>query len=109
MNENAQNIYDQITAYLDSVGHSSSIDTFELTRLAKAIDRYQKYTKEIDQRDPGSDDRGFSQTSMYLIWKTSFTEIDKLADKYGLTPIGRKRLGISEVKDAPNPLEGFTS
>ena len=107
MTDRQKEIYANIQSYLESHGRYNPIDKYELSRLVEAIDLYKKYHDIIQARDPEKVDKGFSQTSAYLIWKRMDDVIQKLADKYGLTAIGRKRLGITTDSEDADPLDNF--
>jgi len=107
MTDSAKEIYKTVQDYLESHELYNAIDRFELTRLAEAIDLYKKYDEVVQKRSPDQMDKGFSQTSTYLIWKRADDVLQRLADKYGLTPIGRKRLGITSKAQDVDPLSEF--
>lgn len=99
--------YDIIKANVVALGVYRPIDELELTRLAQAFYNHQECNKQVNKLKLNGHDKGFSQTDLYCVMKHSSDQIKLLSDKFGITPIGRKRLGISDKQVESNPLDQF--
>lgn len=102
-----QEIYEEINAFLQSVGLDSVIDRIELSRLANAIDLNQRASESINKLNFDNSEKSYAQSSTYVTWKETNNIIKELSDKYGLTPRGRKALGLNQAKEDESPLSKF--
>lgn len=109
MNAAAEKIHKKIKAHVEGLGIYSPIDEIELTRLAVAMEVNSRAFKEVSKLDFTKPDKAYTQSSTYVTWKESTNIIKELSDKFGLTPLGRKRLSIQAKKEDKDPLAAFVS
>jgi P27 family predicted phage terminase small subunit len=103
-------IYKKIEALLKDSEKDHLLDTWELSRLADAYDKYHKASKEVNEKYlTDTDNKAFSQTGTYLTWKESGATITKLSPQFGLTPKARQVLGFDVKREEEDELSKYIS
>lgn len=108
MNEQEQKIYDTILLFLNERELEMNVDSFSLEVLAKAFAAYNNTSEVISNMDFTQQDKGFSQTNTWLIYKQAIDTIYKFGDKFGLNPTAREKIKVfAKKEEKKNPLESI--
>lgn len=98
LTKNGKSIYNEILAFLDK-NKIQDVDRFLLASLANAIDQYETTSKKINDTQMEEVNKSFSQSNYYLINKSSFDTIFKIAPKFGLSPADREKIKAFAEKE----------
>ena len=106
MNKQERKIYDTILSFLNQRELEMDVDSFSLEVLAKAFAAYNNTSEVISKMDFTKQDKGFSQTNTWLIYKQAIDTIYKFGDKFGLNPTAREKIkAFAKKEEKEDPME----